>query len=190
MLENIKRNLQNNTIVGDINVSDTKVSKWLNEVVSFLSGLSTIMPIISVSEQLINDILEYIVKNKKILNDVLLKIESVGIDTLLDKCITSLNALVNIIEISKGSVMTRDSVSPSIVTPGNSPKASGIKSFLESLMTRDSRNSVSPSIVTPENSPTNSPKASIKSFWAGKGKRKTRKNKRTKKRKPKRKTRK
>lgn len=91
MLENIKRNLQNNNIVGDINVSDTKVSKWLNEVVSFLSGLSTIMPTIAISEQLINDILEYIVQNKDILNDVLLKIESVGIDTLLDKGITSLH---------------------------------------------------------------------------------------------------
>lgn len=90
-------------------------------------------------------------------------------------------------ENSKGSVMTRDSVSPSIVTPGNSPKASGIKSFLESLMTRDSRNSVSPSIVTPENSPKLSGK---KGFWSGKGKGKTRKNKRTKKRKPKRNTRK
>lgn len=194
MLENIKRNLQNNTIVGDINVSDTKVSKWLNEVVSILSGLSTIMPIISVSEQLINDILEYIVKNKDILNDVLLKLESVGIDTLLDKSIMSLVALVNIVENSKGSVMTRDSVSPSIVTPGNSPKASGIKSFLESLMTRDSRNSVSPSIVTPgnsrTNSPTNSPKSGKKGLGGGGGKRKTRKNKRTKKRKPKRKTRK
>ena len=195
MLENIKRNLQNNNIVGDSNVSetevsdsnvsetevsdtevsDTKVSKWLNEVVSFLSGLSTIMPTIAISEQLINDILEYIVKNKDVLNDVLLKIESVGIDTLLDKSITSLGALVNIVEKSKGSVVirdSRDSVSPAIVTPPSSPKST--------------QNSSKPT--------QNSQKASKKGFlsWDGgvKGKtRKTRKtNKRTKKRKPKRKT--
>ena len=121
------------------------------------------------SKEVTTDVCQYLSTNKDILNDIVIKIESVGIDTLLEKSIISLDALVNIVENSKGSVMSRDS--------------------------RDSRNSrdsvspvfVMPAIVTPDNSP----KASGKKGFLGIGKGKTRKtNKQTKTRKPKRKTRK
>jgi hypothetical protein len=124
------------------------------------------MPIFGMSTKVTTDVCQYLSNNKDILNDIAIKIESVGIDTILEKGITSLDAFVKIVENSKGSVMSRDSrdsVSPALVMPA---------------------------IVTPDNSPKASEK---KSFW-GSGKikpRKTRKtNKRTKKRKPKRKTRK
>ena len=114
------------------------------------------------SKEVTADVCQYLSRNKDIVNDIVIKIESDGIDTLLEKGITSLDALVNIVENSKGSVMTRDS-----------------------------RDSVSPAIVTPGNSPQNSPKASgKKGSLTGKGKTRKKTNKRTKKRKPKRKTRK
>jgi hypothetical protein len=124
------------------------------------------MPIFGMSKKVTTDVCQYLSNNKDILNDIVIKIESVGIDTLLEKSIISLDALVNIVENSKGSVMTRDS--------------------------RDSRDSVSPAFVMPAIvTPDNSPKASGKKGFLGIGKGKTRKtNKRTKTRKPKRKTRK
>lgn len=133
---------------------------FLNQSTAMISEISNLMPIFGMSKEVTADVCQYLSNNKDIVNDIVIKIESIY--TLLDKGITSLNALVNIVENSKGSVVTRDS-----------------------------RDSVSPviHIVTPENSPKASGK---KGFWSGKGKtRKPRKtNKRTKKRKPKRNTRK
>ena len=149
---------------------------FLNQSTELISEISNLMPIFGMSKEVTADVCKYLSTNKDIVNDIVIKIESVGIDTLLEEGITSLDALVNIVENSNGSVMTRDS--------------------------RDSRDSVSPAIVTPGNTPQNSPKntpqnspnpTGKKGFW-GSGKGKTRKprktNKRTKKRKPKRKTRK
>ena len=142
---------------------------FLNQSTTLISELSTFMPIFGMSKEVTTDVCHYLSTNKDILNDIVIKIESVGIDTLLEKSIISLDALVNIVENSKGSVMSRDS--------------------------RDSRNSrdsvspvfVMPAIVTPDNSP----KASGKKGFLGIGKGKTRKtNKQTKTRKPNRKTRK
>jgi hypothetical protein len=177
---------------GDLSTEDKvyilkRLIMFLNQSTGLISELSKFMPIFGTSTKVTTDVCQYLSTNKDILNDIVIKIESVGVDTLLEKGIISLDALVNIVENSKGSVMTRDSrdsVSPAIVTPDNSPKAS-----------RKSPDSVSPAIVTPGNSPPNTPTNSPnpsgkKSFW-GSGKRKTRKtNNRTKKRKPKRKTRK
>uniref|UniRef100_A0A6C0E5V7 Uncharacterized protein n=1 Tax=viral metagenome TaxID=1070528 RepID=A0A6C0E5V7_9ZZZZ len=159
---------------GDLSTEDKvyilkRLIMFLNQSTGLISELSKFMPIFDMSKEVTTDVCQYLSTNKDILNDIVIKIESVGIDTLLEKSIISLDALVNIVENSKGSVMSRDSrdsVSPAIVTPDNSP----------------------------QNSPKNSPKASgKKSFW-GSGKRKPRKtrknNKRTKKMKPKRKTRK
>ena len=146
---------------------------FLNQSTALISEISNLMPIFGMSKEVTADVCQYLSNNKDIVNDIVIKIESVGIDTLLDKGITSLNALVNIVENSKGSVVTRDSrdsVSPviHIVTPENSPKAS-----------RKTENSPNPT--------------GKKGIWgSGKGKtlkpRKT--NKQTKKRQPKRKTRK
>jgi len=140
-----------------------RLAMFLNQSTELISELSKFMPILGMSKEVTTDVCQYLSSNKDILNDIVIKIESVGIDTLLQKGIISLDALVNMVENSKGSAMTRDSrdsVSPisHIVTPDNSPKASGKKSF-----------------------------------WGGGVKGKTRKKKqtkRTKKRKPKRKTRK
>ena len=135
---------------------------FLNQSTALISELSNLMPIFGMSKEVTADVCQYLSRNKDIVNDIVIKIESDGIDTLLEKGITSLDALVNIVENSKGSVMTRDS-----------------------------RDSVSPAIVTPGNSPQNSPKASgKKGSLTGKGKTRKKTNKRTKKRKPKRKTRK
>ena len=99
---------------------------FLNQSTALISEISNLMPIFGMSKEVTADVCQYLSNNKDIVNDIVIKIESVGIDILLDKGLTSLNALVNIVENSKGSVMTRDSrdsVSPAIVTPENSPKA-------------------------------------------------------------------
>ena len=54
-----------------------------------------------------------------------MKIESIGTNLLLVQGILNLNAIVDIVETSKGAVMSRDSrdsvAAPTIVTPDNSP---------------------------------------------------------------------
>lgn len=144
-----------------------RIVMFMDQSTALISEISNLMPIFSMSKEVTADVCQYLSRNKDIVNDIVIKIESVGIDTLLEKGITSLDALVNIVENSKGSVVTRDSrdsVSPAIVTPGNSPQSSPISS-------------------------------GKKGFWTGNsGKGKTRKprktNKQTKKRQAKRKTRK
>lgn len=120
MLENVKYNLNNL----DTSRDKTK-SIWLTEVVSLFSGLSVVMPIITESEQLIVDFSEYVINHEELLNTILLKIESIGTNLLLVQGILNLNAIVDIVETSKGAVMSRDSrdsvAAPTIVTPDNSP---------------------------------------------------------------------
>jgi hypothetical protein len=167
-----------------------RILMLLNQSVSLLSELSESIPVFGMSKEVTTDVCKYLSDHPEILNNVVVKIESVGIDRLLDKGITSLDALINIVENSKGAVMTRDSrysISSVFVTPVNSPVNSPVSSPVNSPVSSPVNSPVS----SPVNSPVNSPKVISKKGFGGTGKIKRRKyNKQTKKRKPKHKTRK